>query len=403
MLCQDIFCKASIFKQPNYFYMKNSILIFCSALLLWNCTESKQQISLQNKIQGTWIDARYAESEKKKDTDLIIESFKPSIFRIPIGINFQENKLEYFRQFIEYNFDTITGKRSYNTFVGFVPYQLKTDSLFVQHPLQQKLVFKCTIDASLKDTLILKRKDGTYLRLVPLQKKEKDPLYFDQDVLSRSGCFGRCPIMNISIKRDGSVTYYGEKFTNNIGLYKGKISPEFTKYIFKKLEDIQISKVKTSYSVGHTDDETVSSTFLNNGTIVKTISDYGQAGTKELLWAYCATLNLDQQIQLAAIPFNEKISNLDLIYFEKDNKRLFLSKSETFLLWKALQSATIIPSDFEKKYVFHGGYFNSDIKRIESNGHLYTIYLKNGHITTYDIGYNFMEDNFSEADFRTLN
>ncbi|WP_298511628.1 DUF6438 domain-containing protein [uncultured Kordia sp.] len=383
--------------------MKSITYCIFISLLLYNCTPKKQQqIPLQTKIQGSWIDARYAETEQSTDTGLIIKTYNSSPFQIPIGINFQKNKLEYFKQFIEYKLDTITRKRSYDTFVGFVPYQLKADSLFIQHPLKDKLLFKCTIDASKKDTLLLKKKDTTYLTLVPLVKKPKDSLQFDQVVLSRSGCFGSCPIMNISIQRDGRLVYYGEKFTDHIGVFQGKLSPEFTNYIFKKLEDIQISKVDEYYSVGHTDDETISSTFLKNGNIVKTISDYGQAGTKEMLWAYCATLNLDKQIKLSSIPFNTKVPILDRVYFEKGTKRLFLEKSEGFLLWQAFQNATITPANFEKKYTFHGGYFRSSIKKIESDGQLYKVYLKDGHMTTYDLGYNFIEKNFTETDFKKL-
>lgn len=384
--------------------MKSIAYCILISLLLYNCTPKQQQETLQDKIQGAWIDARFAETEKSEDTSgLTIKVYNPSPFNTPIGINFQKNKIEYFKQFIEYKLDSISGKHSSSTFVGFVPYQLKADSLFINHPLQNDLVFKGTIDASKKDTLILEKIDSTYLTLVPLPKKEKDPLTFDQVVLSRSGCFGTCPILNISIHRNGSVIFYGEKHTDHIGLYKTKLSPEFTNYLFKKLEDIQISKVATSFSVDHTDDETVFSTFIENGKIVKSISDYGQAGTKELVWAYKATLNLYKQLSLTSIPIHKETPKLvNDIYFDKDAKRLFLDKSETFLLWLAIQNATITPANFEKKYTFPGGYYTTNPKRIESDGQLYKIYLKNGHITTYDIGYNFIEQNFTEKDFKEL-
>jgi hypothetical protein len=383
--------------------MKSIAYCILVSLLFYNCTSKQQPKTLQDKIQGSWIDARFSKTVKNEDwSDVTIKTSDPLPYNTPIGINFQKNKIEYFNQFIDSKRDSVNGKHSYTTFVGFVPYQLKTDSLFIQHPLQNDLVFKCTIDASKKDTLVLKRKDSTYLTLVPLPKKEKDPQAFDQAILSRSGCFGTCPIMNISIHKDGNVVFYGEKHTDLIGLYKTTLSPEFTNYIFKKLQDIQISKVISSFSVDHTDDETVSSTFLENGKIVKSISDYGQAGTKELLWAYKAILNLYKQLQLTKSPFNKDIQSLDQIYFEKNGKRLFLSKSETFLLWLSLQNATITPTGFEKKYLFSGGYYGTNIKSIETDGKLYKIYLKNGKTDTYDIGYNFIETNFTAKNFQDL-
>ncbi|AXG71601.1 hypothetical protein KORDIASMS9_03858 [Kordia sp. SMS9] len=374
--------------------MKSIFSILLISLLLYNCTSEKKQNSLKSKIQGAWIEINVDSIHKKR-------SISP--FKIPFGLNFQQDAVDFFKQFTASKKDSLRGKRSYSTFVGMVPYQLKADSLFIQHPLQQNLhVFQFTIDASKKDTLILQKNDQTRYTLIPLPTPEKDTLHFDQVVLSRSGCFGSCPIMNISIHRNGSVIFKGEKHTDVIGVYNTTLSPKLTNYLFKKLEAIQISKVSDNYMVGHTDDETISTTFLENGTIVKTIRDYGQAGTKEMLWAYLATLNLYKQLPLVETANLTEIPIPEFLYFDKDKKRLFLEKSEAFLLWLALQNATITPTNFKPTYIFSGGYYAKNLKRIESDGQLYKVYLKNGKIDTYDMGYNFIEKNFTEADFKKL-
>ena len=45
--------------------------------------------------------------------------------------------------------------------------------------------------------------------------------------LSRSGCYGKCPVYNVSLNRDGSVTYKGDMFVEHIGLYNVDVDFDF--------------------------------------------------------------------------------------------------------------------------------------------------------------------------------
>ena len=114
------------------------------------------------KIQGSWVDMHATQYMKDN---------QHAPLKIPFGITFQDNNADFFRQFLAYERDTITKKMMYNTYSGFIPYQLKSDSLFINHPLQNNAsVFKYIIDASKKDTLVLKKNDSIKYTLVPLPK-----------------------------------------------------------------------------------------------------------------------------------------------------------------------------------------------------------------------------------------
>ncbi|QHI35564.1 hypothetical protein IMCC3317_09100 [Kordia antarctica] len=372
--------------------MKNIIYSVLLFLLMCNCTNNTKKETLKDRIQGSWVDSN---AEKVRNDNYVVP------FKIPFGLNFQKDSVDFFRQFAKYERDTSTHKMNFNAFAGFIPFQLKADSLFILNPIENHLEFKYTIDASLKDTLFLKRNDTLLRTLKRLQKQEKDTTSFDQIVLSRSGCYGICPVINISVRRNGNVLFYGERNTDKLGLYKAQLSEQFTNYLFQKFEDINISKVADNYSVGHTDDETVSTTFFQNGKIIKTIQDYGKAGTKELLWTYQAIENLHKQLELTSISIDSIKPAFNDYYFEKESKRLSLKQSESFLLWYALQNAKVTTINFDNIYNFGGVYiYRNKYLKIESDGRFFKYFIKKGQTITYDIGYNFIERNFKEADFK---
>lgn len=51
--------------------------------------------------------------------------------------------------------------------------------------------------------------------------------------LSRSGCYGKCPVYQITVNRDGSVLYKGDMFVEHIGSYEVDVDVDF-----QKLEDL---------------------------------------------------------------------------------------------------------------------------------------------------------------------
>lgn len=45
--------------------------------------------------------------------------------------------------------------------------------------------------------------------------------------LSRSGCYGKCPVYNVTLNRDGSVMYKGDMFVEHIGSYNVGVEFDF--------------------------------------------------------------------------------------------------------------------------------------------------------------------------------
>ncbi|MEP5935353.1 MAG: hypothetical protein ABJ218_09555, partial [Winogradskyella arenosi] len=188
-----------------------------------------------------------------------------------------------------------------------------------------------------------------------------------------------------------------------------------TDYIFSKFAQANIDSLERNYAVGHTDDESITTTFIKNGRIIKTIHDYGQAGPKELIWAYVPIQNLYTEIELGTLendmPYYPK---LHYYTFKKESTILRLEKSESFYLWTEIKDAKIVNTKFNSKYsigfrrnyTFWGADPNEkrkqlyELKNIESDGRLFKFSFKDQKSITYDLGYNFIKRNFKETDFK---
>ena len=66
--------------------------------------------------------------------------------------------------------------------------------------------------------------------------------------LQRTACFGTCPIYKIEIYTDGSGTYTGTRFVENIGVTKFNLSETQLNLILTKAEAIGFTSMKEEYS-----------------------------------------------------------------------------------------------------------------------------------------------------------
>ena len=71
--------------------------------------------------------------------------------------------------------------------------------------------------------------------------------------LQRTACFGTCPIYKIEIYTDGSGTYTGTRFVENIGVSKFQLSKSDVRKILEFANKIGFSKLKDEYSEPITD------------------------------------------------------------------------------------------------------------------------------------------------------
>lgn len=381
--------------------MKLKFISLFIILLTLGCKTDKK--NMPNNLIGEWSRLDGIKSDE----------FAPLPFYRTFGIGFTENKVEFFNGFKRYDQDTITRKRKLNYKGTFTDYKVKGDSIFIRNPFNENWEFKWKIIELLTDTLILTKNDFIFTKLQRI--KTKPNIYFDQIIFSSSGCYGSCPIIDISIDNKNKIYFQGEGYVKPLGFYESKIDSIKSNYIFSKFGKANIDNLLNEYAVGHSDDESITTTFVKNGQIIKTIYDYGKAGPKELVWAYVPIQNLYTQIELDSLANDEPFyPKLHYYTFEKDSQILRLAKSESFFLWTEIKNSKTVSKEFISNYSigFRGNYtyWGADpnknrkhqyrIDKIDSDGRFFKFSFEDQKSITYDLGYNFIERNFKKIDFK---
>ena len=368
--------------------LKFIYLFFIISIL--SCKSDKK--SLPNNLIGQW-----SKIDKLNNSD-----FPPPSFYEPFGIGFTGEKIEIFNGFKQYDQDSISRKRQLNYKGTFSDYKVQADSIFILNPFNEKWEFKWEIKKNLSDTLILKSNDSATIKLERINSDAN--ISFDQIIFSSSYCYGSCPVIDISIDNKNTIYFHGESYVNPLGFYESKIDSVKAKYIFSKFGKANIDSLQKDYRVGHTDDATITTTFIKKGKIVKTIHDYGKAGPKELFWAYVPLENLYTQIELDSLKNNQLNSKIEFGNFKNANHFLPIEKSESFFLWTEINKSKIVNEKFNSKYsITYSQPVNEKeqykIDKIETDGRFFKFYYKNQKPITYDLGYDFIKRNFNETDF----
>ncbi|WP_148042749.1 DUF6438 domain-containing protein [Pedobacter jejuensis] len=139
-----------------------------------------------------------------------------------------------------------------------------------QPDLTNKIPFSYR-DVIITDTLVFK-----YNSFVELETPGNDIVKSIK--MNTSGCFGSCPIFNLTLYPSGKGDFEGIEFTKT----KGKSSRILSMDIFKELSDlanyINIKKLNDQFQVPWTDDQTATLTITFKNGLKKTIRDYGMQG-----------------------------------------------------------------------------------------------------------------------------
>jgi len=391
------------------------ILFAILTILLLGCNSTvdreKADKQLRENISGDW--------------EIIIEKVssindlpRPLPFYWPQGMTISNDSIEFYSGFYKEDKDSTTGKRTSLYLGNLVPYKTDKDSIIIKNPITENWDFKWRFVSRKNDTLQLAFNDSTIIRYKKLSYNLDVLPDFDQIIYSSSGCYGTCPIVDISISKEGAVKFQGEGYVKSLGFYSGKLDTMTTKYIFNKFRRANPLKLQDDYSVGHTDDQSLTTTYIQNGKIVKTIHDYGMAGTNELIWAYIPISNIHTSIKLDSLPFDEPFyPKLHYFTFKKDDLILPLEKSESFYLWTELEKSKQTEVKFKSKYKlsFRGNYtywgpdpnearhHKYEIKSVTTDGQYFKFEFENQQSLTYDLGYDFIDRNFKPTDFRIPN
>ncbi len=372
--------------------MKTYNWLFIVCLLLVSCTQQAKQEKIQSQLLGEW-------ERCEKETEIPVPLRLPYTYA---GIKFTKDSIESLVGFLKQ--DTTT-PWAYQYLGHSSIYRIKDDSIFVRNLEDQKWHFKWIFLKKQNDTLWLKLNDWDTAVYRKLEYQWDSLPDFDQVIYSRTGCYGRCPVMDISLDRSGNILYLGEEYVKNTGLFQGKLDSETTKWFFHKLRKSDPTHLSDSYQASHTDDESIITTFIKNGKIVKTIHDYGRKAPNQLYWTYVFFNHLTN-IKLDTVSQTSQHYNHFFHWsFETKEQSLILSKSESFYLWAELKKSKITHQDFQPLYenlLYHDLEDKNPmkIKKIKTDGQYFRFVLSNYQTVTYDLGYNFIKRNFNKTDFR---
>lgn len=92
--------------------------------------------------------------------------------------------------------------------------------------------------------------------------------------LRRGGCYGQCPIYDVTLRRNGKATWHGEMFTDRIGDYRGEVDEYAFRPLAGFIERCGFFDWRDEYSIEVTDNPTYELEVTRNRT-KKTVSQYG--------------------------------------------------------------------------------------------------------------------------------
>lgn len=197
--------------------MKTTIVFFLAIFTLCSCNTKNNQ-NFKKDIVGEWTFVKTEAKRKPKNNKELLPP-PPPTDNINKGYIFFENgdcenKLGYFKKTLGNECEGIKGLYFGNT----TKYKVEDDVLKIFNISDstwsnQKIV---SINA---DTLIFQVNDSVFEKYYRAKYKLNPNETYDKIIVSSSGCYGPCPISDISIDKNGEVFYFGYKYKLNIRNY----------------------------------------------------------------------------------------------------------------------------------------------------------------------------------------
>ena len=358
-------------------------LLLCLSLLS-SCT--KKHLSNDELLLGDWV------QQTRTDKYLYSESGPPD-FSIP-GFSFYknhtfDNKDGYFKHIKD-------GSWGKDVYLGSLSkFSTKKDSLFLFRPDSNKWYGYKLIE--LNDDNLTFGRDGSNVSYKHLSSKETSTPEFDEIILSTSDCFGPCPVSDIIIKKNGDVFFDGYLYTILTGLFEGKISTGGYRQLQNNFRKTDFGDLIDNYTSRISDSQTITTTFVKDGRIYKTVSDYARQAPELFRWAYVPLEYLYQTVPLRKVSKPDFLPLLDVLTkatyeLKNGDKVAGLNRSEAFLLCDYIRNGKISNNSVKVRFKLHPRWENHSFYNIDTDGR-YFIFLNNGKPVTIDIGFNFYDVN----------
>lgn len=353
-------------------------IIFLLFLALSSC-EKKVENNYGNLIVGDWI----FEKESTKIENIVYSDFGYSFFESgdceskPGFYEEKERNEHQDRKTIFYGTKT--------------NYKIVDDSLLIKNQVTKKWnaakivsITSKSLKLSFDKNIILEFSKQSYI--------ENEKSDFDKIIVSKSPCFGSCPINDIEINKTGEVKYYGGHWNLKNGFFKSQITAREFDEIEENFKKTEFLELKDDYQANWTDDQKVTVTFVKDNKILKTIRDYGRQSPKSFRITLEPITFLYQKLKLVEDKSLEKFQDNRYFSFEKGNKIINLESSEDFYLSNLLSNASQSFKPFKAEYIINYPQ-DFDINRIETDGQFYKVIYRNKKSEILDIGFNFIEIN----------
>ncbi len=367
--------------------MKISLQILFLLLMITSCKSEKQK-RFEKEIIGEWNYVKEQAISKQKEN----ESEEPSspFFKSFGGFIFKENGNVIDKKGFFNFYENKSREERIVKYIGdSTLYKINDDSLKILNPINKSWNNYKIISIN-SDSLILQKHENYYIKYLKANYKLNPKETYDKIIISSSGCYGTCPIMNIEFNKNGNIYYWGKNYNLINGFYISKISNSEYNSIENSFKKSNPLKLNNHYSIPVTDLNTITVTFVKNNKIIKTVYDYANQAPSEFIMAYQKAMYSYQKMKLEKDKRIVRLPKSMLFSINKRNTQLLLLQSERFLLLNAIRNGNIVSKEFNPIYklTFYNEHNLETENIIYSDGRYFRFdkYI-------YDIGYNFMEQN----------
>jgi hypothetical protein len=254
----------------NRSVMKQTMYLLVTALI-FSCQQQKQITTEATSIKGDW------QGEIKNDSH---KHSRFISFEDSVCTNSQPwgNNLKY-----TINHDTI--------FIESAPqdkYQQKYQYLILKHTNDSLVLFADSTDGIPAETIALKK----------IEKKntiKPAAIYF-----ASGACFGTCPSMYFEIDSARNFTFYGDRFTEPKGGFRGKVSAAEYESILKQINQLPVDSLKEFYRAGYTDAQTRGVAIAAGGKLIKSTVYGSEQEPVELSMLLNKLLHVYEHVSLQA-------------------------------------------------------------------------------------------------------